>query len=211
MSDLLGGAGLFHDESVIESTRAHFDQYGWVKLERFAPEPLLARIDAGMAASGFEPREHGDFGSELCLRAGPLTEALMRLTNVPALFDLVDAITGCGSIGCFEGRIYRLVPGAGHRDDWHTDMVMGRLVAMSLNVGRAPYQGGELHMRRAGSREIVARVPNLGAGDALFFRLSHDLEHRVSDVVGAEPKTAYAGWFRARPRFEDVLAGRANF
>ena len=211
MSVLSGGVGFKYDDIVIESARAAFAMQGWVKLEGFAPLALLDRIDEGLAISGFSPRSHGDFGAELCSNAGPLTDALMHLANTPSLFELIDAITDCGSIGCFEGRIYRLVPGAGHRDAWHTDMVMGRLVALSVNVGRIPYLGGELHMRRAGSGEVIARVPNVGPGDALLFRLSHDLEHRVSDVSGVEPKTAYAGWFRARPRFEDVMAGRANF
>jgi hypothetical protein len=210
LREVTGGA-FCYDDIVIDTARYEFARQGWVKLEGFVSPPLLDHIGEGLAASGFAPRSHGAFGSELCLNAGPLTDLLMHLTNARPIFELVDGITGCGSIGCFEGRIYRFVPGAGHHDDWHSDMVMGRLVALSVNVGRVPYAGGELHLRRADTREVIARVPNVGPGDALLFRLSHDLEHCVSDVTGTEPKTAYAGWFRVRPRFEDVIAGRANF
>jgi hypothetical protein len=38
-------------------------------------------------------------------------------------------------------------------------------------------------------------VNNTGFGDAILFRISKDLEHRVTEVVGEVAKTAYAGWF----------------
>lgn len=199
------------DNTVIARARDHFEQKSWVRLKGFFSPSLLDIVTDGSPDSGFAPKEHGFYGSELCLQPCALTDRLMHLLNSPHLFGVIDAITGCGTIGCFEGRIYRLVPGAGHRDEWHSDMVMGRLVALSVNVGRERYEGGELALRSARTGELMASVPNVGPGDAILFRLSHDLEHRVSDMRGTVPKTAYAGWFRIRPAFEDVVAGRCGF
>jgi hypothetical protein len=35
--------------------------------------------------------------------------------------------------------------------------------------------------------------------------LANDLEHRVTEVVGIHPKTAFAGWFRSQPDFFALL------
>lgn len=199
------------DDSVIVAARENFTRHDWVKLKGFFSPTLLDLVEQEMPDSGFAPKSHGELGSELCLTPCALTERLMHLMNDPRLFDVVDRITGCGTIGCFEGRIYRLVPGTDHRDAWHTDMVMGRMVAMSVNLSGERYEGGELAIRSVRTGSLLASVPNLGLGDAVLFRLSHELEHRVSDMRGAAPKTAYAGWFRMRPAFADIVAGRASF
>jgi hypothetical protein len=52
-------------------------------------------------------------------------------------------------------------------------------------------------LRRKDSGQVLAHVANTGAGDALIFRISPHLQHRISDLEGAEPKTAFAGWFRS--------------
>jgi hypothetical protein len=199
-----------NSERDLGRAREHYAARGWVKLEGFFAPALLQDVERGIAASVFETKDHGKVGVELCLQPCALTERLMHLVNAPAVRRCVEDLTDAGRLGCFEGRIYRLVANAGHQDDWHTDMIMGRMVAMSVNLSAAPYEGGVLRIRRAGTHQLLEEVPNVGAGDAVLFRLSHELEHRVTEVTGAIPKTAYAGWFRARPEFEDVLAGRAN-
>jgi hypothetical protein len=90
-------------------------------------------------------------------------------------------------------------------------MIMGRMVAMSLNLGTEPYDGGTLQIRNATTQALLAEVPNAGPGDAVLFRLSHELEHRVTEVRGSVAKTAWAGWFRARPEYDDIVRGRANW
>ena len=53
------------------------------------------------------------------------------------------------------------------------------------------------------AKQIVTCNPDgYVIGDAILFGLSDDLEHRVGDVHGAFPKTAFAGWFldHADPR-----------
>lgn len=194
-----------------ETARSSYEQSGFIKLERFVPPSLLAEIARGVDAGTFATKEHGRLGVELCLQACETTERLTQLCNRPEVLRFVEDLTGAGHLGCFEGRIYRLSPNAGHRDDWHTDMIMGRMVAMSVNLGIEPYEGGTLQIRNATTQTLCDEVPNIGPGDAVLFRLSHELEHRVTEVRGDAPKTAWAGWFRARPEYRDIVGGRANW
>src|SRR5207253_326319 len=108
--------------------------------------------------------------------------------------------------GCFEGRVYRLSPGTGHYDSWHNDVGEDRLVAMSINLGRTPFQGGLLQIRRADSPALVREVANPTPGDAVIFRIDPAYCHRVGPVTGSVARTACAGWFRARPDFQTLLA-----
>ncbi|MFO0548680.1 MAG: 2OG-Fe(II) oxygenase [Polyangiaceae bacterium] len=195
----------------LDAARAAYQAQGWVKLPGFFGSELVSAVLDGLATGTFEPRSHGQFGSEVCLAASPLLERLERMMNDESTRRFADELTGAGPFGCFQGRIYRIVPGRGHGDGWHTDMVAGRMVAVSVNLSEHPYRGGVLRIRRAGETELLAEVPNLGLGDAVLFRLSHGLEHRISDIEGEEPKTAYAGWFRVRPEYADIAAGRANW
>jgi hypothetical protein len=195
----------------LAEARARYETSGFIKLERFLPPQLLSEVAAGVEAGIFETKEHGRLGVELCLRACEATAHLTELCNRREVLRFVEDLTDSGHLGCFEGRVYRLCPNAGHRDDWHTDMIMGRMVAMSLNLGTEPYEGGTLRIRNATTQSLLAEVPNVGPGDAVLFRLSHELEHRVTEVHGSAAKTAWAGWFRARPEYRDIMDGRANW
>jgi 2OG-Fe(II) oxygenase superfamily len=74
------------------------------------------------------------------------------------------------------------------------------LLALSINLGKQSYEGGVLEIRRHKSQESV-QVVNTEFGDAILFRLADYLEHRVTNVEGTVPKTAFAGWFRSQPDF----------
>jgi hypothetical protein len=57
---------------------------------------------------------------------------------------------------------------------------------------------------------MLAEVANTGPGSALIFRIAEELQHRISDMEGDEPKTAFAGWFRPDlPEFFDELRAKA--
>jgi hypothetical protein len=47
------------------------------------------------------------------------------------------------------------------------------------------------------SGTVLSEMVNTGQGDAILFRISHNLKHMVTAVTGSEPKTAFAGWFRS--------------
>jgi hypothetical protein len=53
--------------------------------------------------------------------------------------------------------------------------------------------------------DILHEVANIGIGDAIIFRISSCLEHRVSPIEGAVPRTSYAGFFQSEPVFLSLL------
>ena len=101
-----------------------------------------------------------------------------------------------------------MMPHRGDYASWHDDLAYDRLVAISINVGTGAYLGGILQIRHRESGTIVSEVQNIQPGDAIVFRLSPDLEHRVTEVSGGVPRTAYSGWFCSRPVFDrsDIMS-----
>src|SRR5262249_7665061 len=152
-------------------------------------------------AAEFRPLAHEGIGVELCMAPNSALGLLHLLTNDPVFIGVIERLTGCGPVGCFGGRVYRMVASSGHSDSWHSDMARDeqRILGMSINLGEQPYSGGLFQLRRADSSRLFYEHANTGPGDALVFRLAPWLEHRVSHVVGNVPKTAFAGWFRTEP------------
>lgn len=188
---------------------ARFGAAHHVVLPGFLDPALLAVVRAKMVAETFVARRHGSIGIEECLPPGPTSGLLELVANDPVLLDAVAALAGCGPLGCFEGRVYRMSPAAGHFDSWHGDVGQDRQVAMSVNLGD-PFEGGVLELARTGDDAVLAAVRNTGPGDAVLFRIAPWLRHRVGAVAGAAPRTAYAGWFRSAPRYRDLWAARAG-
>jgi hypothetical protein len=183
--------------------REEFEQHHWVRIPGFLSGYRLERVHDWIESGDFEVLEHGGLKTELCMPAeAPAYALLYFLSNDPRLFEFVREITGCARIGCFTGRVYKMMPGLEHEDSWHNDLMKDRMVAMSVNLSEAPYSGGLIEIRDSDSKEILERVPNTGRGDAIMFRLDRSLEHRVTAVEGDAPKTAYAGWFRSEPESE---------
>ena len=101
-----------------------------------------------------------------------------------------------------------MIPGGTHHDKWHSDDNESRLVGMSVNLSARLFRGGLFLLRDRQSGLTLAEVANTRLGDAVILRISRDLEHRISDLEGDEPKTAFAGWFdTAGPEwFEELQA-----
>jgi hypothetical protein len=194
----------------IESAREWFRAHGYLKLRGLIEPRLLGSLLDAIDRTGFRNRVHEGIGIELCAEEGPASSALEFLMNDPALATTISRITDCGAIGCFEGRVYRLMPRSGHYDSWHSDVGQDRLVAMSINLGRAPYEGGVLQIKRADGAAILGEVENPTMGDAVIFKVHPSLRHRVGAVEGTEPRTAYAGWYRAAPDFRTLLRNRVR-
>jgi hypothetical protein len=194
----------------LASARSDFDQRRFLKLPGFLDPTLRDSILDALDRAPFYERVHHGIGRELCVESGPLTGLLELLMNDSALFAAIDALTGCGPIGCFEGRIYRMVPGTDHHDSWHSDVGHDRLIAMSVNLGRETYTGGLLQIRRADSEDVLSNVENRTLGDAIIFQIDPTLRHRVDAVTGQTPRTAYAGWFRRQPTYQDLFRTRAE-
>ena len=194
----------------IESAREWFRAHGYLKLRGFIEPHLLASLLDGLDHTPFRNRVHEGIGTELCAEEGPVSSTLEFLMNDPAMTAAISSVTKCGAIGCFEGRVYRLVPQTDHYDSWHSDVGQDRLIAMSINLGRRPYEGGVLQFRRADDARILGEVENRTTGDAVIFKVDPALRHRVCAVEGTEPRTAYAGWYRAAPDFRTLLRTRVR-
>src|SRR5882724_834210 len=186
---------------------AQFDHQHYLKIPELLGPELLDFVQLQIDQSEFYERVHEGIGSnkELCMSSNTAFAALQFLMNDQRLFQVIQTVTQCDQIGCFQGRVYRVNPGSGHHDSWHNDIGEHRLVGMSVNLSRELYSGGRLQIRDHVSGEIVSEVANAGIGDAVIFRLSDRLQHRITDVEGTASKTAFAGWFRAQPDFMSLL------
>jgi hypothetical protein len=189
----------------IAEARDAFDRLAYLKLPAFLEPALLQSLLDELDRTEFYHRVHDGIGTELCARPGVVSGALELLMNDTALQQVISDVTGCGHIGCFEGRIYRMVPGTDHHDSWHSDVGQDRLIALSINLGRAAPAGGQLQIRKALTDQILSEVYNPISGDAVIFRVDPSMQHRVEPVVGDVPRTVYAGWFRAKPEFAELL------
>ena len=205
-------AGLVADGEDVEALRIKFEKEHWVRLPALLDPQLLS-----LALSYIEQgrwRENVVSGSvsysEYVLENGAAVNLLFFVSNAPRFLQTIGEITGCDSLTWFEGRVYRMAPNIGHTDNWHNDFADGRLVAMSLNLSPRGYRGGTFQMRERESRRILAEIPNTGLGDAIFFRISRDFQHRVTDVETGESKTAFAGWFSNRQSIRERIGGQAS-
>jgi len=192
----------------LETLRIQFDRQHCIRLPQVVEPELAHLIQREIDKAEFYKRVHKDAGVpppvDLCMTDNNTSGLLYFLINDPFLFKLIQQITGCPQIGCFSGAIYRLVPGLGY-DSWHNDVGEHRMVAMSINLSTDIYSGGILQLRDKNSQRIVHEVANIGVGDGIIFRISPDLEHRVSNIEGTVARTAFAGWFRTEPDFLSVL------
>ena len=206
------GVTSFGSARDLDRLRTQFNKHHYVRLRALLDPELLQFIQPHIDRGEFYERVHQDIGSnrELCMTGNTAFGALLLLMNDEKLFTIIQDVTQCDRIGCFEGRIYRVNPEAGHHDSWHNDLGEHRLVAMSINLSNEAYLGGVLQIRDRESGEIVSEAPSVGAGDAVIFRLSDSLQHRITEVEGKSSKTAFAGWFRAEPTFPALLRARAE-
>jgi hypothetical protein len=191
--------------------RAHFDRHHWVKLPHVLAPELLRDVQARLSRADFVERLHPDVtppSLDLSMVPSPLSGLLELVFNDAAVFDVVERVTGCDPIARFGGFVYRLTPAFGQEHHWHNDLLESRVVAMSVNLGPASYEGGLLELRDRASKRVIERVPNTGHGDALLFRLDQALQHRACPVT-AGTKTAFAGWYfagKSYPRHIRTLA-----
>ena len=205
----IGKAGVVYSALAedLGALRAQFDRQHYLRFDDLLGPEILDFVQLQIDQGEFYERVHEGIGSnkELCMTSNTAFAALQFLINDQRLFQVIQTVTQCDQIGCFQGRVYRINPGSGHHDSWHNDIGEHRLVGMSINLSRELYSGGRLQIRDHVSGEIVSEVANAGIGDAVIFRLSDRFQHRITDVEGTASKTAFAGWFRAQPDFMSLL------
>jgi hypothetical protein len=194
-------------DAALDELRAQFRARSSVQLPGFLGPGFFDEVSVQAERAEFVERHrefqfgHGEGEEDVgfvegTLRDGTPPEPLMSfLVNDPRLIELISAITGCGPIGRFDGRVYRMDPS--RYSGWHDDFGDNRMIAMSVNLTRELYGGGTLRLREKGSDRILHDTPNTGPGDALIFQISGDLEHCITPIEGTVSKMAFAGWFKS--------------
>lgn len=194
----------FSNEEIAD-LRSQFQKNDYIRLPNLIDPKLLEELYSQIEIANWENRTHDGIGVELCLNDPGLVSIINFLFNDHRFFRAIQTITDCQTIGCFQGRIYRMIPNSGHYDSWHTDIGEDRLIALSLNLGKDPYEGGTLQLQQRKTPGPIIEASNLHFGQAILFRLSNDLKHRVTNVVGTTAKTAFAGWFKSSPDLSSTL------
>ena len=190
----------------IERLRDEWRRDQFMRIPALFDADLLAFAHAGARAGEFAIVEHTASGREMGMTSNSLIGTLDFLMNAPELIRLAEDVTGCGHIGAFFGRIYRLMPGTDQGHDWHGDIQFGRQLGVSVNITEGVFTGGLLQLRDIASGRILSELSNTGPGDCVIFRLGEDIEHRVLPVTGDVMRQAYAGWFQ-RKDYAKTLKG----
>lgn len=189
-------------EFEILELQQEFKEKRCIVIPRLVDEKLLEKTLHGIANGEFFENNHdqlknGLYTLEDTLKSKNIATHLIHfIINNKELFKLIQQITGCREIRGFKGRVYKLEPGGNHKLDWHEDTFDPvRVLAMSINLGALPYEGGLFQIKRKNSDEILKEVPCGNLGDAHIFDISDNLLHRVTAVTGKHPRIAAAGWF----------------
>jgi hypothetical protein len=205
-------------DAELDAARTCFARNHCVLLREFVSPDLFAALRRSLAAAPFTQFVHGEVGdhvTELVMSDPALLGRLQFLFNDRRVFEVVEQVTGRTGIECFAARVYQMVPGQDHHDDWHDDLEEDasdtqRLAAMSINLSRDIYQGGVLEIMDRDQQRLVCEVANTGPGDAILFELSERLKHRVTDVTGPAAKMALAGWFQTAPVYRSLVRAAAG-
>jgi hypothetical protein len=187
------------DPEDVERWKIEFQKNHCVVLPKLLEPTMLDRLLERLGRGRWCDNVNEGVGREVVLDDAPARGLLHFGVNTPVFLNTVQEITGCGPLTRFEGRVYRFVPNSGHHAVWHGDTENG-LIGMSLNLSERGFEGGLFELREQQTERILAKIANTGWGDALLFRISKQLQHRVTEVTGEEPKTAFAGWFLSGDR-----------
>ena len=186
--------------------RRHFDAHRWARLPAVLEPALLRDVQQLLDRATFAPHRHEQVSPpsiDWIMAPGPASALLEMLFNDSEIYRDIEDITGCDRVARFAALLYRMVPGQGHEHHWHDDLMDGRMIGMSVNLG-PHYEGGVFELRDRASERILDVVPNPVPGDAIIFAIDPALQHRVTRVTSGE-KTAFAGWFCSGQSYFDLL------
>ena len=177
--------------------RQEFEAKHALRLPQLLSAGLMDKISDRLEHGAWVEEVHPQVNRELLLNDHVAWSLLHFVASTPSFLAIIRQITCCGTATDFRGRVYRMLPGPAHQVFWHNDVntEQGRLVGMSINLGPRPYSGGVFQLRRQDSTDLLCELPNTVPGDAILFRISPDLKHRVTAVEGLVARTAFAGWF----------------
>lgn len=172
---------------------------GLWKVRGFFPESLLQYISKSISSKNFIENQFFSenklsFFSESTLDSNHLPQLQLILNDQNLLSDLNSHFSGLELNSC-TFRVYKFKPDSGNEFTWHNDLSPGRKIGFSVNLSPLKFEGGVFKMRRVNDSNSCVSFTNNTRGDALFFRISAELEHCLTSVTGMNERTACAGWF----------------
>ena len=199
---VIGGSDEDFERLRLEYARQHY-----LILPRLIEPELLDAIADRVETAPYQTNDHDGLALELVMDDISTVALLNFLMNRPEFLRQMERVLGLRQIGRVSGHVYRMTSTDGHYQHWHNDILDRRMAALSLNLTREKYRyrGGSLQMRYSNSESILHELHNSGFGDALVFRISRKLQHRVMPIEGETPKVAYAGWFRWGTTYHENL------
>jgi hypothetical protein len=190
----------------IARLRREFDEKHCVILPQLFSSGLIGTILQKIESAQFYRNRHRDrrgreFAWDLTVRENEMALHVIHfLLNNQEVFSSIQKITTDQEIGSYAGRIYRTLPHQGHRLDWHDDAEHSeRMLGISVNLSSEHYAGGLFQLREKQSERVLCEVGSGNLGDAHVFRISPQLQHRVTQVEGEQARTSAAGWFLSEP------------
>lgn len=180
--------------AIDEKVKNEFLEKGFIQCKEFFPRTFIEEIAPLLPRLNFFG-DHYNVGESVIQHQSTDSKFplfLNDLMNDEDILRSLSSLTG-KSLSHFAGRLYRL----DEKDlgfGWHQDLVNGRSLAVTVNMGIKPFIGGELIIRNRESGEEV-RFHNIGPGDAVFFAIDPKFEHSVPPVIGDQAKYALAGWY----------------
>jgi hypothetical protein len=187
---------------------AQFAQRHVLELPDLIQPDLLETLGPAINGARFVPCSEAGVGARLRERPTRLGNLLCFLLQRQVLRDWLARITGASPLLAVTGAVARFEHGGGQSLDWHNDRDQsGRVLAVTINIGDMPYDGGVFQMRRCDTGEILFEHNHRRPGSALVFRVSKALEHRVTPVSAGGPRTVFSGWYLRKPRDAQVATG----
>lgn len=190
----LGSAG---DEAALA---ARFASSRAIALPGFLAPELLQQLARLWQAAEFTPDNIGRVGRRTIETPARTSVALRFALGRRALFRWLEQLTGCRPLNGVTGAVVRMRQGEDEQLNWHDDAArkfQDRVLAVTINLGDAPYRGGDFEMRRRGQTALCCRHHHAAPGEALVFEVSPTLQHRVTPLIEGGPRTIFAGWFVA--------------
>ena len=180
---------------------AEFAERHVLELPDLLQPDVLAILEPAIRAARFVPGWEDGVGGRLRERPTRVGNLLCLLLRGQKLRDWLTKITGIAPLVAVNGAVARYEAGGGQSLDWHNDLDQsGRVLAVTIAIGEAAYEGGAFEMRRCDTGETMFRHNHHRPGSALVFRVSKALEHRVTPVSAGGPRTVFSGWYLRKPR-----------
>ena len=167
-----------------------------VVLEDFVDDQLLKLLAPIWSGASFTPSPVDRVGLRSVEAPGHAGAALCLALARPEVLRIMESLLGGPALTGVAGAIAQFAAGAEERLDWHDDLVEPqRRLAITINLGAAPYDGGAFEFRDLASGAPPFRHVHSTPGEALLFPIGAGLQHRVLPVTGGGPRTVFAGWY----------------